>query len=65
MIVAGILTGIWGGSLIVSAAKSHPPESTAQVPASPDGSADPAARTLQAALARTPSFIVPVVGARF
>jgi hypothetical protein len=67
MIIAGIVAGIYGGSLIlgsrhgtrtdVDASRGAPPPAT--------GSTDAVTRTVQASLASSPSFVLPVVGAKF
>jgi hypothetical protein len=62
MIVAGLVAGIYGGSLIV-ASKKGDADAASNAPAA--GTTDAVTKTAQAAFASSPSFVVPVVGARF
>jgi hypothetical protein len=63
MIVAGLLAGVYGGSMILDARKAAEPAPSQ--PPSNTGHTDDTARAAQAALARAPSFVLPLVGARF
>jgi hypothetical protein len=62
MIVAGIAAGIYGGSLLIRS--KHTGEDASREPTAA-GSADAVTKTAQASFASSPSFMVPVVGARF
>jgi len=64
LIVAGLLAGVYGGSMVVEANRARAGEEAALPPPSPGG-IDPLARAAQASLARTPSLVVPLVGMRF
>ena len=59
LIVAGIVTGIVGGSMIAASYKYSPPAETAA------GGGDGATRTLQAAYQSAPAFSMPLLGATF
>ncbi|HEY1694635.1 MAG TPA: hypothetical protein VGG39_20835 [Polyangiaceae bacterium] len=59
LIVAGVVTGIVGGSMIMSTSDQHTP------PPAEEGSTDGASKAVQAAYASAPSFTVPVLGATF
>jgi hypothetical protein len=63
MIVAGIVAGIYGGSLVVAANKHNADASRDLPPAT--GSTDAVTKTAQASFASAPSFMIPVVGAKF
>jgi hypothetical protein len=65
MIVAGIVAGIYGGSLVVASSKHTAEADPSREPQPAAGSADAVTKTAQASLASSPSFLVPVVGARF
>jgi hypothetical protein len=62
MIVAGIAAGIYGGSLLIRS--KHAAEDASREP-TPAGSADAVTKTAQASFASSPTFLLPVVGARF
>jgi hypothetical protein len=59
LIVAGIVTGIVGGSFLLRRDDRPAP------PAISEGTVDSATKTVQAAVQRAPSVTVPVVGATF
>jgi hypothetical protein len=63
MILAGVLVGIYGGSLIASSRKADVDAQTAAPPA--NGSSDPVIKAAQASIGGAPAFVLPVVGARF
>jgi len=70
LIVAGIVTGVVGGSMIVNANKSTdgttpstPP--TRQEEDASNGSSDAVSKVASASLKSAPAFVVPVLGARF
>jgi hypothetical protein len=68
MIVAGVLLGIAGGSFLVAASKQAPATAAAADTSVPGGGSDPVdpvTKAVQAALDGAPSFVVPIVGARF
>ena len=62
MIVAGIAAGIYGGSLLIRS--KHAAQDASREP-TPAGSADAVTKTAQASFASSPTFLLPVVGARF
>jgi hypothetical protein len=64
LIIAGIVTGIVGGSMIVTSSKSSPPAQTAPAETA-SGGGDGATRTLQAAYQSAPAFSMPLLGATF
>jgi hypothetical protein len=63
MIVAGLVAGIYGGSLIVAANKQNADASRDAPPAT--GSSDAVTKTAQASFTSAPSVMIPVVGAKF
>lgn len=63
LIVAGIAAGIYGGSMIVSARKGT--DQTNSPPPKDDASTDSVTRAAQARAASAPSFVVPVISAKF
>lgn len=63
MIVAGMLAGIYGGSMILDARKSAEP--LPSQPPTDTGHTDSTAKAAQAALSRAPSFSLPLVKATF
>jgi hypothetical protein len=58
LILAGVVTGIVGGSMVAASYKTVPEAETA-------GGSDGVTRTLQAAYQTAPAFNVPVLGATF
>ncbi len=64
MIIAGVVAGIYGGSLLVASSHQADPDAAREVPPA-TGSVDGVTKTVQASLASSPSFVLPVVGARF
>jgi hypothetical protein len=69
LIVAGVVTGIVGGSMIVNANKGS--DTTPSTPPTRDeedasrGGADAVSKVASASLKSAPTFVVPVLGARF
>jgi hypothetical protein len=63
MVLAGVLTAIYGGSLVASSHRTDVGAQTASPPV--NGSSDPVTKAAQASLAGAPAFVLPVVGARF
>jgi F0F1-type ATP synthase membrane subunit c/vacuolar-type H+-ATPase subunit K len=59
LIVAGIVTGIYGGSMVWSA--NHGQDTKASAPPADDAKNDGVTKVAQAKLASSPSFVVPVV----
>jgi hypothetical protein len=64
LIVAGIAAGIYGGSMIVSARKGTDPTNSPK-PQDDASSGDSVTKAAQARAASAPSFVVPILGARF
>jgi hypothetical protein len=60
LIVAGIVTGVVGGAMIMNKG-----EDKHSAPPVDDASTDGVTKTVQAAYSRAPSFTVPVLGATF
>jgi hypothetical protein len=66
MIVAGVLAGIYGGSIVLAANARKNQDANAQTTPPPAvGTSDPVTKAAQTSLASAPTFVVPVVGARF
>ncbi len=65
LIVAGIAAGIYGGSLVLNARRSRSDADASAATAPAVGSADAVTKTAQASLASSPTFLLPVLGARF
>jgi hypothetical protein len=63
MILAGVLAGVYGGSLVLASRKPDVDARTAAPPS--NGSSDPVTKAAQASLSSAPAFVLPVVGARF
>jgi hypothetical protein len=63
LIIAGVVTGIVGGSMVLS--KGGDTKSTPGDHSSDDAKIDSASKTAQAALQSAPTFTVPIVGATF
>ncbi len=66
MIVVGVLAGVYGGSIVLAANARKNQDANAQTTPPPAmGTSDPVTKAAQASLASAPTFVVPVVGARF
>lgn len=64
LLIAGIVTCIYGGSMVWSANKGQ--DTTTSAPAEKDeAKADSVSKAAQARLQAAPSFVVPVIGATF
>jgi len=63
MIVAGMLAGIYGGSMILGARKAAEPQPSQ--PPTDTGHTDNTAKAAQTALSRAPSFSLPLVKTTF
>lgn len=63
LIVAGLVTGIYGGSMVWNA--DHHTADKATPPPADDAKVDGVTKAAQAQLASAPTFTLPIVGARF
>lgn len=64
LIVAGLVTGIYGGSMVWSATKGVDAKASDR-PADDDAKADGVSKAVQARLASTPTFTMPLLSGRF
>lgn len=65
LIVAGLVSGIYGGALIWSADHGGDTKTSTPTSQQDDAKADGATKAAQAKLASAPSFVIPVLSAKF